>query len=400
MTPSTSNQERLYTPAFAVMFLGQIGFVMSNAVIAHYGRFIKHLGGSVDTVGQITAGGMVASLVLRPWIGQLINFLGTKNTLAIGYVVFASGTAGNLLIDDLHWTIYLFRGGLALGAAFVFSSMLTYATLIAPDSRRAEAIGSLGVAGFIGLMVGPALWDLVLGTGPYTDGVFDRMFMTVMGCLALPALLILILPVPEREERSGPSGLLTFFAIARKNWPGTVIAVNAGFGMCMTIPLTFFTRWIDDKGIQLEGVSFVTLFFLIYAGWGMSLRILTRQLPDRIGRRKVLLAGVVSMFFGMLTYTLVTADNPYLIVIPAFLCGSGHALIYHSMTSIILSEFAPSERGSGTALATMTFDGGHILMSWILGIIAKQVSYDAMFLTVAGVLAAVSVLYFGRNGIR
>ena len=132
----------------------------------------------------------------------------------------------------------------------------------------------------------------------------------------------------------------------------------------------------------------------------MSLRILTRQLPDRIGRRKVLLAGVVSMFFGMLTYTLVTADNPYLIVIPAFLCGSGHALIYHSMTSIILSEFAPSERGSGTALATMTFDGGHILMSWILGIIAKQVSYDAMFLTVAGVLAAVSVLYFGRNGIR
>ena len=400
MTPSTSNQERLYTPAFAVMFLGQIGFVMSNAVIAHYGRFIKHLGGSVDTVGQITAGGMVASLVLRPWIGQLINFLGTRNTLTIGYIVFACGIAGNLLLEDLHWSIYVYRGGLALGAAFVFSSMLTYTTLIAPDSRRAEAIGSLGVAGFIGLMVGPALWDLVLGQGPYTVEVFNRMFVTVMACLALPAITVLFLPAPEREQRSGPSGLMTFFAIARKNWPGTVIAINAGFGMCMTIPLTFFTRWIDDEGIRLEGMSFVTLFFLIYAGWGMTLRILTRQLPDQIGRRKVLLAGVISMFFGMLSYTFVAAENPYMIVLPALLCGSGHALIYHSMTSIILSEFPPSERGTGTALATMTFDGGHILMSWILGIIAQQISYDTMFFTTAGVLAAVSTLYFARNGIR
>jgi hypothetical protein len=76
---------RLYDRTFVIAILSQMGFVLGNTLMAHYGRWIEHLGGNVGHVGSIMGLGAISAVVCRPWLGQLINKLGSRTTWAIGY---------------------------------------------------------------------------------------------------------------------------------------------------------------------------------------------------------------------------------------------------------------------------------------------------------------------------
>ena len=77
-----------------------------------------------------------------------------------------------------------------------------------------------------------------------------------------------------------------------------ILLVDLAFGVCMAGPFVFVASFIDQASLQIEGVSVIGLFFLFYAGTGISLRLTLRRLPERIGTRKVLLAGMLFMAAG------------------------------------------------------------------------------------------------------
>ena len=200
---------RLYDRSFALIFLCQVSFVLGNVMMAHYARWIEWLGGSVREVGWVMGGGAIAGVVLRPWMGQWINRLGARRTWALGLVIFSCGTLGNLLIDDLGWEIYVLRSLLVLGAAFVFASSLTYISQLAPPHRRTEAIGTLGAAGFAGMLLGPYLGDVILGGAERTRDDFTLLFVVATAVLPLPALLLFFVRTPPVKDRSAPTRLRT-----------------------------------------------------------------------------------------------------------------------------------------------------------------------------------------------
>ena len=80
----------------------------------------------------------------------------------VGYLIFIVASLGNLLITEVGPMIYVARSGLLLAGAIVFASGLTYISQIAPEHRRTEAIGILGIGGFLGMLMGPLLGDVFL----------------------------------------------------------------------------------------------------------------------------------------------------------------------------------------------------------------------------------------------
>ncbi|MBP90251.1 MAG: hypothetical protein CMJ64_26675 [Planctomycetaceae bacterium] len=383
----------MYNRYFAFAFISQIGFVLANtALMAHYARWVGFLGGRVDTAGWITGTASIAGLVLRPWIGQWIDRWGAKTVWLLGYAIFIAGSLSNLLLYDLGLGVYVCRALIVVGGAFVFSSSITYVSHLAPPERRAEAIGMLGVAGFIGIVFGP-LWAELTLSAERTRGEFETIFVVSACLLVLPILLLLFLKKPESEARRRSTGLSEFVQTARKYWPGTIFFVQATFGLCMTIPLVFLTKYIDDVGLDGKGFSLASLFFMSYATWGLTLRLILRRTPERFGRRKMLLAGSVVMGVGMLSFLLVDAEHASRIVIPALLCGTGHSLMYHTCTALLLEPFPDEVRGVGSALSMIAMDLGTIAGSQILGEIAFRFGYNALFVTVALINVATGIVY-------
>ncbi len=311
----------------------------------------------------------------------------------LGIVIFSCATLGNLLIEDLGWEIYVLRSCLVLGAAFVFASSLTYISQLAPPHRRTEAIGTLGAAGFLGMLVGPYVGDVILGGATRTRADFALLFVTAAAILPLSALLLFFIRTPPVKDHSAPTRLRDFVRIVREHWPGTILLVNLLFGVCMSIPFGFLAAYIDDVGLAIPGTSAIGIFFLGYAGWGITVRLSLRRVPDRIGRRRVLLAGIVIMALGMFSFLLVDPTEGWWLIVPGIICGNGHALMFHTMTSLALERFPADVRGTGSALTLMMLDGGLIAGAPILGQIAASFGFDWLFITVGVTCLVVASIY-------
>ena len=377
------SSERLYDRNFNCAFLSQIGFSLVNmALLAHYPRWIAHHGGEVDAAGWITGTASIAGLLLRPWIGQWVDRFGARTIWLSGYAIFAIGSLSNLWIHDLGPAIYICRALLVVGSAVIFSSSLTSVTHLAPAGRRAEAIGTLGAAAFMGIVIGPWLGELVLSTSRTRDE-FETLFVGGAVLLLLPVSLVMLIRPAETEPGHGSIRLTEFLKTSRRHWPGMIV----------TVPFVFLTKFVDDTGLVDTGFSKVSLFFMCYAGWGLTLRIVFRRTPDRLGRRKVLLVGAVAMSLGMLSFLVVDPDHAMLSVVPALLCGTGHSLMYHTCTSLFLDSFPTDVRGAGSGLSMVALDIGSVGGAQLLGEVAHRFGYDLLFVIVAGVALVAASIY-------
>jgi MFS family permease len=385
--------EQLYDGNFALAMASQMCFVIANTLTVHYARWIEFLGGDTELVGWIMGAGAVLGLILRPWMGQWINRLGARAMWLTGYAVFAAGSLGNLLLGDLHPLIYLLRSCLVLGAAIVFASSLTYISQSSPPRRRTEAIGILGAGGFLGMLIGPALGDLILSADVRAHEDFVLLFLCAGFANIVPAILLCFVRVPAVRGRDMEVRLVDFFHTVWRHWPGTILLVDLAFGICMTGPFIFLADYVDELPLKIEGVSMVGLFFWCYAGWGVTVRVTLRRVPERRGRRKVLLVGMTFMSIGMMCYSLVAADRPWMIVVPALLTGTAHALLFHTMTSLTIESFPTEVRGTGSALALMMMDLGMIAGAPILGMIASAHGFAAMFATIGAFCFVAGIVY-------
>jgi MFS family permease len=385
--------DRLYDRNFSFACLSQVGFSLVNmAILAHYPRWIAFHGGKVDAAGWITGTAGIAGLLLRPWIGQWVDRFGARMIWLTGYAIFAIGSLANLWIHDLGPGIYLCRALLVVGSAVIFSSSLTYVTHLAPSTRKAEAIGTLGAAAFLGIVFGPMLGELVL-SADRTRAEFETLFVGGVAVLLVPVLLLMLVRPAASEPGKGSVRLIEFLRTSRRHWPGMVVLMQMTFGLCVTVPFVFLTKFVDDTRLAGTGFSKVSLFFICYAGLGFTLRVVFRRTPDRLGRRKVLLLGAVFMSLGMLSFLLVDPEHAILIVVPALLCGAGHSLMYHTCTSLFLDKFPPNVRGAGSGLSMVALDLGSIGGAQLLGEVAHRMGYGVLFVIVAGITLTSASVY-------
>ena len=216
-------------------------------------------------------------------------------------------------------------------------------------------------------------------------------------------VMLLFMPATPGNREAGAMKISQFVKTVRRFWPGSIIYVNAAFGLCMTVPLHLLKRFVLDEDLTAPvfgNLGFISVFYLVYAGWGITIRLLFKNTPDRIGRRKVLLAGLIAMIIGFISFSFISPTRMWILVIPALFCGTGHGLTYHCMTALTLQTFPEQHRGTGTALALMAFDLAAVIAMPIMAWIILVAGYDTMFLAIAATVAIVASIFFYQNGIR
>lgn len=220
--------------------------------------------------------------------------------------------------------------------------------------------------------------------------------------MVLPGCLLLLLPPTRLSERPANVKLRDFFRLIGDHWPGMILLVNVSFGLCMTVPFGFLATFIDVEELVIPNISVIGLYFNVsviglyfwsYAGWGLTVRVGLRKLPDRVGRRRVLLMGMLFMTVGMFSYLLVDREHVWFIMVPALICGTGHALMFHTMTALTLERFPYEVRGTGSTFSLMALETGMICGAPLLGRIANG-SYQQMFVVLGIFVGSVMLLYF------
>src|SRR5690606_20261035 len=123
-----------------------------------------------------------------------------------------------------------------------------------PAYRRTEIIGSLGSSGFVGMVVGTQLGDLLFTS--VRDQTF--LFHTLFGVTALLGVgyfvFVNLLTRDERPRRTtlGPGIHRLLF----RYWPGPVVLVALAMGAGFSVTTVFLTRYATEHGLHGIGTFF------------------------------------------------------------------------------------------------------------------------------------------------
>ncbi len=394
--PTKPERPTAYDQRFWLAYAANMLVMVIVALLFRYADFVVLTGGTEFHLGWIVGIGMVGSLAMRLAIGTGIDHFGPRMVWLGSIVLLAVTCFAHLAITSCTGpAVYLLRIAFCCAIAGVFGSSMTFISGRVPAARIAEMIGMLGSSGFLGIVLGTQLGDFLLGTETIQRWQVDRMFLAA-GLLATCSLLFAYLATRGHAHLVPPQRHPPF-AVLRRYHPGTVLLMGVASGIGLGLPGVFLRTYAAELNIPRIG-----LFFGVYATAAFVTRILTRRLPERFGTKPMILAGIGGMVCGQLLFLLVRAE--WQLVIPAVIYGMSHAVMFPSVVAAGSSLFPRQHRGLAITLMLGSFDLGQLVGAPAAGAILHYSRplglppYPTMFLSTAGLLAAMGVFYaLGRS---
>ena len=95
--------------------------------------------------------------------GRLGDIVGKKPIYVLGFVIFTVGSTLCGASESVEWLLG-FRVVQAIGAAMIMSIGAAIVTEAFPPAERGKALGVIGAIVSIGIIVGPALGGIIIGT--------------------------------------------------------------------------------------------------------------------------------------------------------------------------------------------------------------------------------------------
>lgn len=382
---------------FWLTYVANCSMMVAISLLFRYADFVKSLGGDELNVGWIVGVGMVGSLAMRLAQGVGIDRYGPRAVWLVSSVMFIAGCLAHLLVTRLDTPfIFLARITYQTAIAGFFGASITYISGKAPVARMAEVIGSLGTSGFLGMVVGPALGDALLGGGKVTRPMIDRMFLCAAGIAALGfvASWFATRGHPPPARKSGPKP----WSVVRRHQPGALLLVGVAMGFGLGLPGNFLSPFAQE--LRVDRIAF---FFWIYAPMAFTTRVALRRFPDRVGIRPMILIGVAFLVSSMLSFLWVR--EAWHFALPALLMAVSHAMLFPSVVAGGSGEFPVEYRGLGTTLVLSMIDLGSLIGPPTVGRIVEYsrehdlAPYPTMFVIVAGILGLLGAIYaFSSRG--
>lgn len=392
--PDAAADEAIYDRSFWLAYAANLMLVCANSLTFRFAEFIAYLGGSSGTeelAGEIVRAGLIAAIFFRPGLGRAIDHYGTRVTWLVSSFVYITGSAAFLFPGRLSPLVWLARIAYQTGLAGMFSCSIVHIQNQVPSHRRTEVIGSLGSSGFLGTILGTQLGDLFFAFLPAGQPRFLAMF-GVAAALGLTHAIV-VFRLTRSDAHIRPAATPGPFRLLFRYWPGPIVLVAVAMGAGFVVTTVFLTRFAT--AMHLRGIA---LFFLPYSLTAFGCRWIFRDWGTSFGRHQMVLWGLTGLTVGQLLFLIVSSD--WLFVLPAVVCGFGHALLFPAVVSIGAGRFPVQYRGSGTTLVLGFTELGTAVAAPLLGMLIDKgnaaggtLGFSWMFTSAAGVAAAVAVLY-------
>lgn len=366
----------LYTPAFVSLFMANLCTVASFTAFFLFPLFVTGHGGGEREIGIVMGSFALASAVCRPWISEMIDRLGRKRCFTIGSAIMTTMPLFYLFFDgplaDFFFPLLLLRVVHGVGLAICFTAVFTFVADIIPEGRLNEGIGMFGISGLIGMAIGPALAE------PIMENFGFSAFFVAASVLAGTALLLhLPIKVEEHPEQHLVNDAPSFFTLLRQRKFMIVGGLSMIFGFGLAATGNFVAPLAQERSL-----ADISLYYVVYSGAAIGIRFIAGRLADRVGEAVVLPWGLSMAVAGLLLLPLV--NGHILLVVCGLLFGTGHGLIFPTISSMAVRNEPYAVRGKITGIFTGGIDSGIFVGSLILGVVGEWVGLSGLFI-VAGI---------------
>lgn len=329
---------------------GMIGLLMGPAFVVLY----------------VMAGIPLARLADR-WSRKLI--------IAIGCVTWSLATiATGLATSELG--LVLARAAVGIGeASFQAPAYSLLAAYFKPE-RRGIAFGMLGVATYVGQMIGQA-------GGPAIAEIHDwRFAFYLLGCIGIGVgiLFALVVRDPVRVVSQAASSaaipMLSLIKILSRNAAFVLMMIAFGLGALSGIAFGYWGPELFARNYGLEPVAAKTAFALNFGMAGLMGMLCFGAVSDRFAKRGMAWPVRLSAFaIGAATLVIlaVTWSESFAVAkwlaIPSGLLGGGWSVgIYATLQYILPDRFRATATALFLAVTTLL---SYFLGPWITGLLSQ-----------------------------
>jgi MFS family permease len=348
--------------AFAGIFVVTLlSLTAVGAVLPVLPRYVR---GPLDlgnfTVGVVIGAFAFTALAGRPLAGHFADLRGRRPVVVVG-ALLASAAGLLYLVPGGIATLILARLVLGAGEGLVFTAGATWVVDLAPPGRRARVIGLYGLAVWGGLSLGPPIGDALLRASS-----FDAVWAFTAISPFVAALVALRIPDP--------------FSPARQDEPRSIIARESlRPGIALSLATVGYAAMASFIVLDLEasGTGHGALAFTAFAATVVLTRLAGGDLPDRIGPLRCAAAAAATEVVGLGLIAL--AENLTVALVGAVAMGAAFALLYPSLSLVVVNSVSEARRGSALGTFTAFFDLGVGIGGPLAGLAASLGGYPAAF---------------------
>jgi MFS family permease len=376
----------LLTRPFVLVWLSSLATLVATGMLLPVLPLYAHetLGLGKTGVGLIVAASTPASILLQPFLGRYADRAGRRRILVFGPLVYAASVAGFALADSTHLLV-LFRVLSGIGEGAMFMAPATVINDLAPEERRGEAVSLFSLSVWGGLAAGPPLGELLL-----RDTHFDAVWFAIAALAVVGAGFAA--KVPETRRHDVQAGHRRGMRIGGALLPSLVMVVELiGYSAIVS----FTPLYARDLGMSGAG-----LVFMVNALVVVAIRGLGRKIPDRLGPKRGVAAGLTMTVSGLALVAAVR--HPAGLFVGTGLFYAGHSLLYPALMMLLIGRTRADQRSATVGLFSASAGVGYAVGAVSLGAFAGVAGYPwgfglASMLVATGFVPLARMVRGGRS---
>ncbi|MDE6271903.1 MAG: MFS transporter [Muribaculaceae bacterium] len=334
-----------------------------------------------DMIGFVLSGYVIATLLVRPFSGFVVDSFDRKRVLTLCFLLFFicfTGYigAGTLLMFAIVRTLH----GIPFGAATVANS--TAAIDVLPSERRNEGIGFYGLSNNIAMAVAPSAGIYIY----HATSNFSLLFWLSLIIALAGFLCSTSVRLPRKEIKTGkPKLSLDHFFLGRA-W---LLALNISFfGMCWGVMSNYVAIYGKEQLNITDGTG---IFFMLLSS-GLVISRLFGAKSLRAG--KMTHNATLGVCISLVGYSLFAfIAQPWAYYLAALLIGLGNGQMYPAFLNMFINVARHDQRGTANSSILISWDLGMGIGILLGGVIAEGMGFGAAFHLVAFLQGAGALLF-------
>jgi MFS family permease len=362
---SEHKDDRLFTTDFVSTTVANLAnsFGM-QMLVATLPVYVISLGGNQTDAGLVSGALAFTALLFRPLVGWMTDAWRRRPVVLMGTFCYGFASVIYLLVHTIP-LLLIGRFVHGFGLSCYTTAANAYIADIAPHKRRAEAVGFFAAAQAFGLILGPVVGFMVIGSIG-----FHRLFY-FSGGLAFTAFFISMIARERQhlEIKRPPWSLRTgIVSVAALPMAWMALCMGMGFGTVSA----FIAIFAQSRGQTNPG-----FFFMIQAIALLISRLFAGRLADRLGRAAIIIPGYILVTAALML--LPFAHSFFLFAVAASFFGLGFGSAQPATMALLIDRVRPEERGLATGTYYTGFDAGVSSGSILLGAVSQFWGYGVMW---------------------
>ncbi len=328
-----------------VALLASLGTSIANIALP---ALAKAFAAPLTEVQAVVVAYLAALTVFVIAAGRLGDRFGLKRMLLAGIVIFAAASLSCALAANL-WFLIVARFLQGVGAAFLMTLAMALMREVVGEARLGRAMGLLGTVSALGTALGPSLGGVLL---PVTGW---RGIFAVQVPLALLALLLALMLLPETGRKPAAKGRSLFSMLERQLMPGLAVNFLVAAVMMTTLVVGPFFLGLA-LGLQPAMVGLVMTVGPVISILG---GVPAGRLVDLAGSGRVLGVGLALLCLGtfLLAWLPESAGVAGYVAAIAVLTP-GYQLFQAANNTQVLADVASERRGTVSGLLSLSRNAG------------------------------------------